>query len=252
MEDWKIRGGTCPEGMKNALYNLFIREATLLCYRNCLDYFPPESRILDVGIGNGIMIRTFHDLIRHKNLSITGLDINRCYLDHCCTQIRTWGLEGNISVQHEPVETYTPPEPGWFDFILFSMSFMLLADPEMVLDRIGRWLKPGGSVLFFQTMFRKRSHLLEYFKPRLRYITSVDFGRVIYEEEFLGLLRAKGITLVDDRLISRKWFAGEYRLVITDLNTPALSVIRREASKHHGESIAPRNRAGTDRPVHRG
>ncbi|HPI92110.1 MAG TPA: methyltransferase domain-containing protein [Deltaproteobacteria bacterium] len=237
--------------MKNTLYNLFIREATLLCYRNCLDYFPPGSRILDVGIGNGIMIRTFHDLIRHKSLSITGLDINRCYLDHCCTQIRTWGLERNISVKHEPVETYAPPEACWFDFILFSMSFMLLDDPEMVLDRIGSWLKPGGRVLFFQTMFRNRSPLMEFLKPRLRYITSVDFGRVIYEEEFSGLLRAKGITVDDDRLISRKWFTGEYRLIITDLNSAGFSMIRRGAVKHHEESFAPLNRAGTDRPVHR-
>ena len=201
--------------MKNALYNLFIHEVTILCYRNCIQYFPAGSRILDVGIGNGAMIRAFHALIRSRNLSITGIDINRCYLDHCSSQIKKWGLEQNITVLHEPVETYEPPVKPWFDFILFSMSFMLLEDPCMVLDRIRSWLKPGGRILFFQTMFRDHSFIMELIKPRLKYLTSIDFGRVIYEEEFFRLLRGKGIEVVEDILISRKWFAGEYRLIIS-------------------------------------
>lgn len=28
--------------MKNALYNFFIHEVTMLCYRNCLQYFPRD------------------------------------------------------------------------------------------------------------------------------------------------------------------------------------------------------------------
>lgn len=203
--------------MRNALYNLFIREVTTLCYRNCLEYFTRGSRILDVGIGNGSMIRAFHGLIRSKKLSITGIDINRCYLDHCSILIRKWGLEENMTVLHEPVESYDPPGTPWFDFILFSMSFMLLDEPESVIDRIRPWLRPGGRILFFQTMFRDRSYLMELIKPRLKYVTSVDFGRVIYEEEFFRLLRDKDMVVDKDFLLSRKWFTGEYRLIVTSL-----------------------------------
>lgn len=39
--------------MRNYLYKLIIDDVTDICYKNCLDYFPPESKILDVGIGNG-------------------------------------------------------------------------------------------------------------------------------------------------------------------------------------------------------
>jgi len=41
--------------MRNYLYKLIIDDVTDICYRNSLDYFPSGSRILDVGIGNGIM-----------------------------------------------------------------------------------------------------------------------------------------------------------------------------------------------------
>ena len=54
--------------MINYLYKLIIDDVTHMCYQNCLEYFPAGSRILDVGIGNGIMIRRYHDLIRSKNL----------------------------------------------------------------------------------------------------------------------------------------------------------------------------------------
>ncbi len=212
--------------MKNALYNFFIHEVTMLCYRNCLQYFPPGSRILDVGIGNGAMIRTFHELIQSKNLSITGIDINRCYLDHCSNQIRRWGLDRNITVLHEPVESFEPPERPWYDSILFSMSFMLLEDPGTVLDRIRPWIKPEGRVLFFQTMFHRRSPVMELIKPRLRYLTTVDFGRVIYEDEFFALLRDRGIEVDRDLLLSRKWFAGEYRLIIAAMDKRVSSVFR--------------------------
>jgi hypothetical protein len=47
---------------RNYLYKLLIDDATDICYRNSLEYFPRGSIILDVGIGNGIMISRYHGL----------------------------------------------------------------------------------------------------------------------------------------------------------------------------------------------
>lgn len=201
--------------MKNYLYKLIIYNVTDLCYSNCLNYFPSGSRILDVGIGNGMMLRNYHRLIKSKNFSITGIDINKDYLQHCSSLIRDCGLEDHICIHHQPVECYEPPEQGYFDYILFSMSFMLFADQELVLDRIKRWLKPEGKVLFFQTMFHDRSMLMEFIKPKLKYFTTVDFGRVTYDDGFYDLLNRKKLSIDEDRLIKREWFKGEYRLIIS-------------------------------------
>ncbi|OPL11633.1 MAG: hypothetical protein AVO39_04765 [delta proteobacterium MLS_D] len=201
--------------MLNYLYKLIIDDVTDICYGNCLDFFPRNSRILDVGIGNGIMLETYHRLIKLKNLDITGIDVNRHYLKHCQKMIHRHGLEDSVHIHNTAVESYIPPGNEYFDFVLFSMSFMLFDDQHYVLERIRPWLKPGGEVVFFQTMFKNHSFFLDVVKPRLKYITTIDFGRVTYEDTFYALLSKKDMTVTEDRLLKREWFNGEYRLIVS-------------------------------------
>jgi len=199
--------------LTSRLYSLIVSDVTDGCYGTCLPVFPPAARVLDVGIGNGEMIKTYHALIRSKRLSITGLDVNRDYLAQCNRLIGVYSLHEYIRTELTPVEEYMPPAAGCFDCILFSMSFMLFKDPRLVLRRIRPWLAPGGRVVFVQTMFRNGSRLLDFVKPRLKYVTTVDFGRAIYEQDFLSLLHSEGLQITDDRLIGRKWFGGQCRMI---------------------------------------
>jgi alpha-N-acetylglucosaminidase len=199
--------------MLNLLYNLLIGDVNELCYRNGLACFPDHSAILDVGIGNGAMLERHHALIRSKDLRITGIDTNGRYLSHCRKLIRRHRIGDRVDVRHVSVESYRPPPGSRFDFVFFSMSFMLFADQAFVLERVKPWLKPGGCVLFFQTIFRDPSPLLEIVKPHLKYVTTVDFGKVTYERDFFRLLEERGLAIREDRLLKRKWFRGEYRLI---------------------------------------
>lgn len=200
--------------MKNQLYAFFIDGVTNLCYGSCLDYFTPGARILDVGIGNGIMIKEHHALIREKGIRIVGVDLNEGYLAHCRELIRAHDLTDRIQVHHASVEKFQPGNGDFFDYILFSMSFMLFRDQGMVLDRVRKWLKPEGKVVFFQTMFRERSLFMELVKPRLKYVTTIDFGKVTYEDDFYRLLQGRDLSVLEDRLLKREWFRGEYRLIV--------------------------------------
>ena len=205
--------------MKNYLYNLIINSVTDYCYQNCLEYVSENASILDVGIGNGVMMNNFHSLIKSKNLNITGIDIDRHYLNRCESIIRNYNLQDHVEIHCKPVEDYEPSKDCRFDFILFTMSFMLFKDQEMVLDRIKSWLKPGGEIVFFQTMFKEKVGILELIKPKLKYVTTVDFGRVTYEDDFFALLKSKQLSITEDRLIERKkWFKGEYRMLATTIN----------------------------------
>jgi len=204
--------------MKNSLYNWIIQDATHHCYQNCLDYFGNGSSILDVGIGNGLMLKTYHSLIKSKGLKIFGLDINRSYLDHCDNLIQDYGLNDFVQIRQQPVETYRPPEQNRFDFVLFSMSFMLIADQQRVLDRVKNWLSPEGKIVFFQTVFTSKFGLMEFIKPRLKYLTTIDFGKVTYENEFFDLIETTKLAVVEDRPIRKKWFLGQYRMIVTGLN----------------------------------
>ncbi|HET58737.1 MAG TPA: class I SAM-dependent methyltransferase [Deltaproteobacteria bacterium] len=201
--------------MLNYLYKLIIDDVTDICYGNCLNFFPRGSRVLDVGIGNGIMLEAYHRLIESKNLDITGIDINRQYLKHCRKMIHRYGLEDSVRVHYAAVESYVPPENEYFDYVLFSMSFMLFDDQHYVLERIRPWLKRGGGVVFFQTMFKNHSLFLDIVKPRLKYVTTIDFGRVTYEDDFYALLGRKDMTVTEDWLLKREWFNGEYRLIVS-------------------------------------
>jgi ubiquinone/menaquinone biosynthesis C-methylase UbiE len=124
--------------MRNWLYHILIHAVTTEYYRNCLGYVPPGSRILDVGIGNGLMIERFHWLIRAKRLRITGIDIDRQYLVHCRRLIRKYRLDDCIDVHEGAAERYEPVQEDRFDFVLFSMSFMLLSENDLAVheDRV--------------------------------------------------------------------------------------------------------------------
>jgi ubiquinone/menaquinone biosynthesis C-methylase UbiE len=200
--------------MRNLLYHLLINRATFACYRNSLNYFPAGSSILDVGIGNGLMIEAFHALIRVKELHITGLDIDEGYLRHCRSLIRKYRLEDCMEVHQGSVETHDFGNQGCFDFVFFSMSFMLLNDQRAVLRRVRDWLKPGGEVVFVQAMFKKKSHLADLVKPKLKYVTTVDFGRATYEGEFFALLRESELCVRQDRLLAREPLRSECRMIV--------------------------------------
>jgi ubiquinone/menaquinone biosynthesis C-methylase UbiE len=204
--------------MKNWLYRLFISDINDHCYKNCLDYFPDNSAILDVGIGNGMMMKNYHDVIKSKRLRITGVDIDQTYLKYCSGLIQDYQLGDYIEIHQNFIEYFEPTEKAYFDFILFSMSFMLLNDQRLVLERITDWLKPDGEIIFFQTIYKKKFSVMEVIKPRLKYVTTIDFGTVTYEKAFYSLLNKHDLSIIEDRLVKKAWFKGEYRMIATSLN----------------------------------
>jgi ubiquinone/menaquinone biosynthesis C-methylase UbiE len=199
--------------MKNWLYQVFIHRITNECYQSSLSYVSDGSNLLDVGIGSGIMIETLHPLIRAKRLKITGIDIDAGYLKHCRELIRKHQLEDCINVCQSSAESYVPPPGGCFDFVLFCMSFMLFRDPRAILDRARNWLKPGGEIVFTQALFQKRSRLVDLVKPKLKYLTTVDFGRATYEEDFFALLSENGLSVKEDRVLQGEWFNSHCRMI---------------------------------------
>jgi ubiquinone/menaquinone biosynthesis C-methylase UbiE len=128
--------------MFNFLYHVVLGEVTQLCYRNCLDYFSEGSAVLDVGIGNGLMLKKNHELIKSKNLSLTGLDVNEHYIEQTRELIREYGLQDRMEVHYCPVEDFQPRQGEMFDYVLFSMSFMLLPNQEE--DDFFRMLRKNG------------------------------------------------------------------------------------------------------------
>jgi ubiquinone/menaquinone biosynthesis C-methylase UbiE len=216
--------------MKNWFYQLLVQRTTNECYKGFLNYVPSSSRLLDVGIGNGLMIDTFHPLIRLKQLRITGIDIDADYLRYCRERIQKHRLEEVIDVCHAPAEEYTPAELRCFDGVLFCMSFMVLNDPQAVLRRARDWLKPDGQLVFAQAMFKRRSRLVDVVKPKLKYFTTIDFGTAIYEKDFFTLLHEHGLSIRTDRVLKGEWFNSQCRMIAASFQDRVASPVAPAAS----------------------
>jgi alpha-N-acetylglucosaminidase len=94
------------------------------------------------------------------------------------------------------------------------MSFMLLEDQGLVLERVRRMIHPHGGIVFFQTLYAKQMALMNFIKPRLKYISGIEFGSVSYEEYFFALLASHDLLVQEDRLVQDNWFQGQYRLIV--------------------------------------
>ncbi|HHP7236726.1 MAG TPA: class I SAM-dependent methyltransferase [Desulfobacterales bacterium] len=189
-----------------------------------MNYFPQKAAILDVGIGNGFMIQRYHELVKAKALKITGIDISAEALMQCARRVKAYGLEDHIELHQASIENFRPGAASKFDFIFFSMSFMLMEDQGLVLDRVRRMIPDHGEIVFFQTMYAKQLPLMNFIKPRLKYISGVEFGPVSYCEYFFSLLAAHGLSVQEDRLLQDNWFQGQYRLIVA---APGVSDARR-------------------------
>jgi len=172
------------------IYDRAIVGMTAGWYRAVLARLPVGAQILDVGIGTGAALLANADLLADRDLQVTGVDIDTAYIERCRSEVARRELSCRVQVHLESVYDHTG---GPYDAIYFSGSFMLLPDPAKALRHVTPLLAAGALVYFTQTFQHARAPLLEWFKPLLGWLTSIDFGRVSYEPEFRRTLATGGL-----------------------------------------------------------
>ncbi len=181
-------------GLRALIYDAAIARMTAQWYGAVLDRLPPRCRLLDVGIGTGSALLAHAELIVHKDLRITGVDVDAVYIERCRQAVQRRGLAERIEVRLESIYDH---RGGPYDAAYFSGSFMLLPDPSLALRHVGSLLTAEGRMYFTQTFERRQSRTLEIVKPLLRLVTTIDFGRVTYEPTFRRALAMGGVALED-------------------------------------------------------
>jgi len=184
--------GKIVHGARARVYDAVIAGMTGAWYGAVLQRLPEYCRLLDVGIGTGSALLANADLIASRDLTVTGIDIDAAYVEHCRRDVSRRGLEARVEARLESVYDH---RGGPYDAVYFSGSFMLLPDPVGALRHLLPQLGANGRVYFTQTFERRRSPLLERIKPLLRRVTSIDFGRVTYEADFRSVLAEGGLDL---------------------------------------------------------
>ncbi len=185
--------------LRSLIYDSLILRLTSRWYAEVLSRVPERARLLDVGIGTAGALLANTPALVEKDLRITGIDIDADYIERARQQLESAGLTPRCSVHHESVYDHSG---GPYEVVYFSASFMLLPDPEGALRHCMALLSDNGRIFFTQTIQRKRSAVMETLKPLLRRATSIDFGRVTYEDDFRAQIHAAGLELTEFTVLS--------------------------------------------------
>jgi len=108
---------------------------------------PPKGNfnLLEIGCGSGIYIQRV--CTRNPDLRVVGLELQQKVADLARKNIKSWGLEGRVSIEHCDVRNYSTDQK--FDFITLHQNiyYFPVADRENLLRHLIGYLKPGGQVL---------------------------------------------------------------------------------------------------------
>jgi ubiquinone/menaquinone biosynthesis C-methylase UbiE len=200
------------------LYDRLVAGMTSAWYREVLTRLPRGIRLLDVGIGTGAALVRCADVVRERQLSIVGIDVDADYLARCELAVHRAGLS-RVSPRLESVYDHCD---GPYDAAYFSASLMLLPDPVAAVRRVAGLLRPGGTLYATQTFQLRRSRLAERGKPLIRYVTTIEFGRVTYEDDFRACLAAAGMELVEFHTMTANRHFAHRLAVARPVSKPAV------------------------------
>jgi SAM-dependent methyltransferase len=214
-DKWHVTHGA----VRAWLYDRMLMGLTAGWYREVLVRVPDEAALLDIGIGTGSAIARNAKLVRKKRLRILGLDIDRDYLARCGKVLEKAGLSEYVTTRLTSVYDH---RGGLYDAGYFSASLMLLPDPVRAIKHISAQLTPAGCIFFTQTFHHGRSFLIERVKPMLHHVTTIHFGRVTYEEDFMQVLEHSGLELVEFTTLGNGMGAS-YRLAMARPSAGAIA-----------------------------
>ena len=121
-----------------------------------------------------------------------GIDYDKNYIPACQKLFKD---HKNVEIKHMNFyEMDSVFEGKKFDTMIFGSSFMIMPDQVKAIElakskkilKIDH-LSKDGKIYFLLTLYDSKSQFnrfMERIKPYLKYLTTVDFGKVTYREEF--------------------------------------------------------------------
>jgi ubiquinone/menaquinone biosynthesis C-methylase UbiE len=188
------------------LYDVVIVAMTAIWYRSFLVRVPVNAHVLDIGIGTATSLLHNRDIVVSKRLQVVGTDIDADYVRAANENVVRCRLEEQVRIVCTPRYTGGP-----FDAIYFSGSFMIIPDKAKYLADMALMLrsKEHSRVYFSQTLEKPGAvgTFMEYFKPLLKWLTTIDFGTVTYRADFEKHVRTAGLEIEEVSVVK----AGRFR-----------------------------------------
>jgi hypothetical protein len=172
-------------------------------------------------------------LVESKNLKIIGIDIDEAYVKIGKLAVQEAGLTDRITIDVASVydgsdvveelakKIGATPDVGRFyvDAVYFSGSFSLLPNPVAALELMSTLVKKNdkGTIYITQTYQRQKPFFLPFVKPLLKYVTTIDFGQCITEEEVMDTFEESGLGVIEHSVILGSidtWFQAAYLSIL--------------------------------------
>ncbi len=141
---WDLEGDFKPLHQINPLRLAFIEEQLSL----------PDSRVLDVGCGGGILSES----LARQGARTTAIDLSPGAIEVARLHALESGLE--IDYQQRSVESLVAEQAGHYDLVSCMELLEHVPDPASVVSACAQLVRPGGNVVFSTLNRNPKSFLL--------------------------------------------------------------------------------------------
>ncbi len=105
---------------------------------------PPQARILDIGFGNGEIALAVAQA--YPQGRIEGMDLTERNVQLAQSKAAQRGV-GNVTFRSGDAERWRPAA-GVYHAVILMQVMQFIAEPDALLQRVFRALRPGGAILF--------------------------------------------------------------------------------------------------------
>ena len=202
----------CRTSLSARIYNAVIVNMTKAWYQAVFSQLAPGTVLLDVGIGTaGALLENEH-IIREKQLTVFGVDVQPIYVKAAQRAVVTRRIPNQVKVachsiyDVQSIQQWLNDTQGlsFVDAVYFSGSFSLLPDPSGALNAAQQLLLPGGTIFITQTYTSSVSRLGKLLKPLIRHVTTIDFGTLVSNEQVLRVFEQCNLTVVSHETLQQE------------------------------------------------
>lgn len=156
---------------------------------------PRGSTVLDVGCGTGTAASSNYGIIKRKKIEYRGIDIDETYIQ----KAKIFEKE---HMTFEVFDFLKLENDQRYDVIMFGESIPVMSRElaNTMIQKAKMHLNKNGIILFIHnliTNYYQLYHPIALMKPYLKYFTSMDFGRALYDDEFLSDLVKSDLRIID-------------------------------------------------------
>eukprot|EP00927_Polykrikos_kofoidii_P015803 TRINITY_DN17077_c0_g1_i1.p1 TRINITY_DN17077_c0_g1~~TRINITY_DN17077_c0_g1_i1.p1 ORF type:complete len:309 (+),score=63.97 TRINITY_DN17077_c0_g1_i1:91-927(+) len=178
-----------------------VRETTKWCHA-VLAELQREDRLLIVNIGTASALVRNAELVAKNQLIIVGTDSDGENIKKARRATRYVGIVKQVVLHcksiHDPQLHELFADAARFDAAYINGSLTEMSDPSRTLRATASMLKDGAKIYITETVQNTPSPVLQWAKPLLKRLTTVDFGKVTYWSDLQRIIDDVGMQVVGD------------------------------------------------------